>query len=172
MQLWNDICSLEVDLLIAHQNNDRDKIDIDSYKLYSLVENNCSDELKKKIDFPDISIEEGDNPTDAMIKWFTGQNNALVSPFKDEEFKDSYFDDAREKLEESEKALEEGMESKHNAYSYGFVSVLYSVILFMLGIIGTFKNKKCKLALVSISCVAFVVNTIYMFTLPIPNGLF
>ena len=66
--------------------------------------------------------------------------------------------------------LEQGQKDNSNGDAFGLVTVIYSVVLFLLGIAGSFNHKANKYAVVIIALVAFVIATIYMFTLPMPTG--
>lgn len=50
------------------------------------------------------------------------------------------------------------------------VTVIYSLTLFLLGIVGTFKNMPNRIAVLSIAVVCLVFAFIYMCTIPLPTG--
>lgn len=66
--------------------------------------------------------------------------------------------------------MEIGKEANANGDAYGLVTVIYSVVLFLLGIISSFNNTKNKQAVLILSLVAFLFATVYMFTIPMPTG--
>jgi len=104
---------------------------------------------------------------DAIV-WASGQNT-LENPFNKEGFKESYFTGAQEKLAESQALLEQGMADNANGDKYGLVSVFYSLVLFLLGIVGIFKRIPNRIILVVISLVFLVIASIYMATIPLPT---
>ena len=75
-----------------------------------------------------------------------------------------------ELLEESQEVLEEGQRDNARGDAYNLVSVIYSVVLFMLGIVGIFKKIPNRAAVLFIAVGVLVVATIYMFTIPMPTG--
>ena len=170
MQIWNEVSNLELEVMFASDNNNTEKLDESAYKLYFVVFNNCSEEFMNKIDFPTEGIADNQDITDFIVEWVSADNNALISPFSDQEYINSYFTDAQAKIDESAKILEQGKKDNHNGDTYGLVSVIYSVVLFLLGIVGTFKGRKNKVAVMGISLVAFIFATIFMFTIPLPDG--
>ena len=48
-------------------------------------------------------------------------------------------------------------------------TVIYSVVLFLLGIAGTFKSINNRFIIIIIAAVAFVCATVFMFTIPLPE---
>ena len=95
---------------------------------------------------------------------------AYVSPFFDEEYVAGYFTTANELLAESQEVLERGKAANASGDAFGLVTVIYSIVLFLLGIVSTFSKTTNKYALIAISVVAFLFATIYMITLPMPDG--
>ncbi len=151
MMLWNEISSTRIDYSFAEQKGDRDGMDKAEWKLDQLLNDNCSDELY-----------------DAIL-WADEQEDG-ATPFDMEGFVDSYFTDARELLTESDELLEQGKKDNSNGDAFGLVTVIYSVVLFMLGIIGIFKGIPNRMFILIIAIIAFVIATIYMFTIPLPTG--
>ena len=62
----------------------------------------------------------------------------------------------------------EGMTDNGDAYN--LVNVIYSVVLFLLGIVGVFKNLPNRVVVLFIAIAGVVLATIYMFTIPLPTG--
>lgn len=54
--------------------------------------------------------------------------------------------------------------------SYMLVTVIYSLTLFLLGIVGTFKNMSNRKAVLAIAVAFLVFGVIYMLTIPLPTG--
>ena len=67
-------------------------------------------------------------------------------------------------------ALEEGKRDNANGDSYNLVTVFYSVVLFLLGIAGTFKSLPNRKLVVLIAIIGFIIGTVYMLTIPMPTG--
>lgn len=155
MLLYNEVTSMEIDLLFAELNGEEDEIARLTWKIEELVKNNMSEEFYDAYEWARAQVEVA---------------GETVSPFEKEGFADSYFITANELLEESEEILTQGQQDNQNGDSFGLVSVIYSVVLFLLGIVGTFKGQKNRIAVIGIAGVAFIVATIYMFTLPMPTG--
>lgn len=155
MMLYDQINDMEIDLVFAEEHGNADEQERLDWKLEELMENNMSEEL---FDAYIWAREE----TAA-----TGEN---YSPFEQEGFVESYFEAANSLLAQSEAVLVQGQQDNQNGDAFGLVTVIYSVVLFLLGIVGTFKGQKNRLAVTGIACAAFLISTIYMFTLPLPTG--
>ncbi|MCL2634487.1 MAG: hypothetical protein FWD34_08255 [Oscillospiraceae bacterium] len=151
--MFNQINALYIDLAFAESKGDTDEIDKINWKIDELL---------------DLLHED---LVDAIF-WAFDESAALgyaVSPFDNEEFENTYFEVAREILNEADELLEIGSEEGSHSDAFGLVTVIYSVVLFMLGIIGTFKKPNYKMAVVIISGVAWLIATIYMATIPMPT---
>ncbi len=62
------------------------------------------------------------------------------------------------------------MQDNKNGDSFNLVNVIYSLVLFMLGIIGIFKRIPNRFVVLCIAVVCLILATVYMFTLPMPTG--
>ena len=82
---------------------------------------------------------------------------------------DKYFVTANELLAESQELLEQGQKDNANGDKFGLVTVIYSLVLFMLGIIGVFKKLPNRKVVLAISIVGLIIATIYMLTIPMPT---
>lgn len=151
MILWNDITSVRIDYTFAQEKGDTDETDRLQWKLDKLLNDNCSDALSDAITWADEQKED-------------------VSPFDKEGFIDSYFAEAQDKIAQADELLEQGKKDNANGDAFGLVTVIYSVVLFMLGIVGMFKNIPNRMFILIVAIVAFVFATIYMFTIPMPTG--
>ena len=152
---YNDVYRMMVDQVYAEESGDSQEYEKLEHMIDQYVTANFSPEL-----------------LDAFV-WAVEQSDATgetVSPFEMEGFEDSYYETAIELLAQSEEALEQGSQDNTNGDAYGLVTVIYSVVLFLLGIVGTFKGMKNRVALICISGAAFLIATIYMFTIPMPTG--
>ena len=153
MILWNDISSLQIEIVFAQNNNNEAELAKLCNQLFYKMAENVSETMAAKIDW---------NTAD--------KENSMSSPFFDENYVNSYFTKANELLAQSQEVLEQGQKDNSNGDAFGLVTVIYSVVLFLLGIAGSFNHKANKYAVVIIALVAFVIATIYMFTLPMPTG--
>ncbi len=170
MTLWIEISKMQLEIMFADDNGDDDTVDLLCYELFYMLDENVSEAFAEAIDWEYILDDSAyDDPTAYVLAWLE-EDNATVSPFFDDDFLDAYFETANELLDESEALLEQGQQDNSNGDAFGLVTVIYSVVLFLLGISGSFKQQKAKYAVIIISAVAFVIGTIYMLTIPMPTG--
>lgn len=170
MLLWNDISDMQIEIQFAQESGDDEELSKLCYQLFYKLDENLSEEMANAIGWDyQLTDEQAADPVGTVTTWLQ-KDEAYTSPFFDEDFLASYTADANELLTQSQEELEKGGEANDNGDAYGMVTVIYSVVLFLLGIVGTFKNKKNKTVLVAISCVAFVIATVYMCTIPLPTG--
>ncbi len=146
---WNTMSEYNFDLEIAQAKGDDISAQLIEQKLESYMQDNCSD----------IMYDAWGKMTDDMN-----------SPFEVEGMIDKYFETANELLAESQALLEEGQKDNANGDAYNLVNVIYSLVLFMLGIIGVFKKIPNRTAVLIIAVVCLVLATIYMCTIPMPTG--
>lgn len=150
---YNDIYMLLIDMAFAEEHGDAVEMEKLEYKLDQLMANNLTPEFEE------------------ALLWAFEQEDDYVSPFDMEGYVESYFTPANEALTESEELLVQGQQDNANGDAYGLVTVVYSVILFLLGINGTFESSKNKQVVLSVSCVVFAVITLYMLIgIPMPAG--
>lgn len=151
MRLWDQISSLQIDLAFAQEKENVLEVERINWMLEKLYADNVSDSL------------------DEAITW-AGEQEQYVSPFAMEGFIDSYYSDAQTVLLEADKVLEQGQKDNQDGDAFGLVTVIYSIVLFLLGIAGSFKSLTNKYVLVIISVVGILLTTIYMMTIPLPTG--
>ena len=147
---WNTIKSYYYDLSIAKIDGNEKKIELIEEKLESYAKQNASDILK-----------EG-------IKWM--DESGKDDPFEMPGITEKYFAAAKVKLEKARELLEEGQKDNAKGDAYNLVTVVYSLVMFLLGIIGIFKKLPNRVAVLMIAVVGLVLATIYMFTIPLPTG--
>ncbi|MDR0293426.1 MAG: hypothetical protein LBH95_04655 [Oscillospiraceae bacterium] len=152
MMLYNEINSLMIDQLFAESKGDKDELEKIEWKIDELVSGNMSAELGEAFDW-------------AMAE--TERIGGSVSPFDKEGFVESYFETANELLAASEEMLEAGNANNTHGDNQGLVSVIYAVVLFLLGISSSFNGLREKYILLVVSCVGFVGATVFMLTIPI-----
>ena len=105
-----------------------------------------------------------------IIDWVCSNDKATVSPFSDEEYVESYYTEARELIAESEAILKEGQDDNQKGDTFNLVTVIYSVVLFMLGIVGTFRKLPNRMLITAVAIAGFLFATVFMFTIPFPTG--
>jgi hypothetical protein len=151
MLLWNTIYDYAFDAEIAELNNKPAEAELIQTKIETLIQDNCSERFAEAID------------------WALAQEED-VSPFDMEGYVDGYFADANAVLEEADALLEEGKTDNANGDAYGLVTVIYSLVLFLLGIVGIFKKIPNRVVILIFACVCLVLATVYMITIPMPTG--
>ena len=170
MLLWNDISDMQMEISFAQGKNDDATVEKVCTQLFYKLDENLSERMAEAIGWNySLSDEERADPVGTVLKWLDS-DEAYQSPFFEQEYLDGYIEKANELLAQSQEALEAGKQANANGDAYGLVTVIYSVVLFLLGIVSTFNNAKNKLAIVIISLVAFLLATVYMLTIPMPTG--
>ncbi|MBR3289537.1 MAG: hypothetical protein IKI63_02030, partial [Clostridia bacterium] len=102
------------------------------------------------------------------INWM--EANHEDNPFNMPGMDEKYFESAQEKVDQSQELLEEGKRDNTKGDSYMLVTVVYSLTLFLLGIVGTFKNMPNRIAVLAIAVTFLIFGVIYMCTIPLPTG--
>ena len=151
MQLWNTISELRIEYSFAKEKGDAAEMERIDWKLEQIYADNVSEELQ------------------AAIDWADGQEE-YASPFDMEGYTDSYFADAQAVLDEAQETLEQGQKDNAHGDAFGLVTVIYSIVLFLLGIAGSFKSTTNKTVIICIGIVGLIAASIYMLTLPLPTG--
>ena len=148
---WNTIFNLKLDMETAKEKGNDEEAEIIEMKLQKIMKENCSQKLLEAIDWENLESE-------------------TKSPFENEDFVNGYFETAKKKLDESQKALEEGKQDNLRGDSYKLVTVIYSLVLFLLGIVGILKDFQNRKVLFIFSVVILCFGIIYMLTIPMPTG--
>ena len=152
MTTWNTAIDYQMDAQVARMNGKEEEAQLYEAKMEALfAQLNSSD---NKIMFDAIS-----KMTDNMI-----------SPFEVEGTVEKYFEESNKLLKESQKLLEEGKRDNAHGDAYNLVNVIFSVVLFLLGIIGIFKGLPNRAVVLVIAILALIFATVYMFTIPLPTG--
>lgn len=144
---WNTISNLRLDKAAAEAKGDLDEAKVIETKIAKIKQDNCSPKLLEAIN-----------------------KGGSTSPFENEEFTNSYFEEAKKMLDESQKKLEEGNQDNLQGDSYQLASVLYSLVLFLLGIIGVLNDYQSRKALLVLSIGILILSFLYMLTIPMPTG--
>ena len=151
MLLWNTIYDYAFDAEIAEMNGRSDEAEMIYAKIDTLMNDNCTDEFYD------------------AIEWAMEQDYD-ATPFDKEGYVDSYFTEANAVLDEADALLEQGKTDNANGDAYGLVSVIYSLALFLLGIVGIFKKIPNRVVITIFACVLIVLATVFMCTIPLPTG--
>ena len=171
METWNTIAAYQADIIYADSVGDQDAIEEKAKKLQWFCSDNLTDDMAAAIGYDLDAFNDGKDDTKDIVDWINDESDiAINSPFNDEEFVNSYYTDALAILDESQQAIEQGQEDNANSDKFSLVSVIYSVVLFLLGIVGVFKNKNNKLVILAISIVCLLVAFIFMLTIPLPTS--
>ena len=72
--------------------------------------------------------------------------------------------------EEATQTREEGNRCNLANDSYGLVSVLYSLCLFLFGMVGFYTQRSPKRIVFAVGVAVFVAATAYMLSLPLPEN--
>ena len=153
--VWNTIVDYAFDSEIASVNGNTAEANLINEKNEAYIEQNASDYLKE------------------AIKWSYTKNETEgieISPFEMPGLLDNYYKEAQKQLDEAQKHLEEGQQDNAKSDAYNLVNVIYSIILFLLGIVGIFKSLPNRFAVLLLSIAGMIITTIYMFTIPLPTG--
>lgn len=149
---WNKMVDYSFEMALAEADGNQEKADMIKERLQTYKKQNASDILS-----------EG-------IEWLKNNENGADSPFEMPGINDKYFAEAKTMYEEAHDLLKEGQNDNARGDAYNLVSVLYSLVLFLLGIIGIFKRLPNRIIILSIAAVILVGATIYMLTIPLPTG--
>lgn len=156
MMTWNTISDIYIDMAYAEEKGDELEYEKLSYKYDTLLYDNCTEDFQAAIEWA-LSQEEWTSPFE-----YTYEDGTT--------YQDSYFDNAREVIAEADQMLEQGKADNTNGDAFNLVTVIYSVVLFLLGIVGVFKNLPNRIVILGVAAVGFLIATIYMFTIPMPTG--
>ena len=147
---WNTIKDYNYELEEAKAEHNQKTINITKEKLETFKKNNISEILAQG------------------IKWM--EENKEDNPFNMPGLEKKYFESAQETVNQSQELLEEGKRDNSKGDSYLLVTVLYSLTLFLLGIVGTFKNMSNRIVVLTIAVAILVFAFIYMCMIPLPTG--
>ena len=167
MLLWNDISSLQVTYLYYDEGDEEQELA--AYQLYFCCQENLSETMAEKIGWDFDAASEYDSVADYIPVWLE-EDGAMTSPFSDADYISSYYVEAQAVLDEAEDLLVKGNDDNANADKYGLVTVFFSVVLFLLGIAGTFKNLPNRKIVVLIGAIIMVVGIVYMIWVPLPRA--
>lgn len=149
LMAWNTAIDYQLDAEVAKMKGNEEEAKIYEDKMHYFMQQNSSQIL-----------------SDAMNQ----MDDSMSSPFEVEGMTDKYFEESNNLIAQSQELLEEGKRDNRNGDAYNLVNVIYSVVLFLLGIVGVFKNLPNRVVVLFIAIAGVVLATIYMFTIPLPTG--
>lgn len=147
---WNSIFNLQLDMDAARAKGNTEEVKLIETKIDKIKKSSCSPILLDALN--STSVKDG------------------ASPFENEAFSKKYFEEPERLINESQRVLEEGKQDNLRGDSYRLVSVIYSLVLFLLGIVGVIKDYQSRKVLFIFSVCILLVGIIYMLTLPMPTG--
>ncbi len=147
MAVWNRITDLRIDLEFAKEKNDALSEERNQWKLDQIMADNVTPEFQKAIEWADAQKES-------------------TSPFVMPGFIESYSDNAQVKYDEGKDQIAEGEKANGLGDILGLVTVIFSVVLFLLGICNTFKNIRTRLVIGISSVISLMFGLVIMFNVP------
>ena len=149
LMAWNTAIDYQLDAEVAKLKGSTAEAQIYENKMEAFMSQNCSKIM-----------------TEAIQK----MDKDMTSPFEVEGTTEKYFEGANALIAQSQELLEEGQRDNKNGDAYNLVNVIYSVVLFLLGIVGIFKNLPNRKVVLGVAIVGVVLATAYMCTIPLPTG--
>ena len=149
MMAWNTAIDYQIDAEVARMKGEEAEAQVYENKMEAYINQNCS-----KI----------------MAEAITKMDKNMTSPFEVEGTVEKYFETSNKINADSQALLEEGKQDNAHGDAYNLVNVIFSVVLFLLGIVGIFKNLPNRAVVLCIAIAGLVIATIYMFTIPLPTG--
>ena len=147
---WNKIVDYSFELVLAEADGNQNKAELLKDKIKTYTKQNASEILKE------------------AIKWMN--KNDADSPFDMPGITEKYFAEAKGKFQEAHDLLMEGQNDNARGDAYNLVTVLFSIVLFLLGVVGIFKRLPNRVVVLSIAVVILIGAAIYMLTIPLPTG--
>ncbi len=147
MELWNRISDLRIELEFA-QSSGSDEVEKLQWKLDQIMVDNVSEELAEAIEWADAQEE-------------------YASPFDKEGFEESYYEEANKMYEQGQQMIEAGQRDNDMDDRLGLVTVIYAVVMFLLGITASFDEKRTRILVIAVAAVGFVYATITMLGVPV-----
>ena len=148
---WNTLRAYNYELEIATADGDKEKAALIKEKIAKFKKQNVDGGI----------LAEG-------IKWM--EENKEDDPFKMPGMAEKYLEEGSKEFNKSQELLEEGKRDNTKGDSYMLVTVIYSLTLFLLGIVNTFKNMSNRIVVLAIAIAFLVFAVFYMCTIPLPTG--
>ena len=147
---WNTLRDYYYDLEEAKDDGDQNRINRLNNKIETFQKQNVSATLAE------------------CIKWMKENNED--NPFNMPGIAEKYFETAQGTINQSRELLQEGKRDNSKGDSYLLVTVIYSLTLFLLGMVGTLKEMPNRVTLLLIAVVCLIFAFIYMCIIPMPTG--
>ena len=154
LMAWNTMMDYQFEKQVALMEGNEEEAELIQSKAEKLIVDNCSERMMNAI------LQAADE---------TSGDDITASPFTQEGFIEGYFEESNALLAESQALLEQGREDNANGDKYGLVTVIFSVVLFLLGIVGIFKQLPNRRLLYFVSLALLIVGVIYMVSIPLPT---
>ena len=148
---WNTLRDYNYELEVANADGDKEKAALIKEKIAKFKKQNVDGGI----------LAEG-------IKWM--EKNKEDDPFKMPGMAEKYLEEGSKEFNKSQELLEEGKRDNTKGDSYMLVTVIYSLTLFLLGIVNTFKNMSNRIVVLAIAIAFLVFAVVYMCTIPLPTG--
>lgn len=148
---WNTLRDYNYELEVANADGDKEKAALIKEKIAKFKKQNVDGGI----------LAEG-------IKWM--EENKEDDPFKMPGMAEKYLEEGSKEFNKSQELLEEGKRDNTKGDSYMLVTVIYSLTLFLLGIVNTFKNMSNRIVVLAIAIAFLVFAVVYMCTIPLPTG--
>ena len=148
---WNTLRDYNYEFEVANADGDKEKAALIKEKIAKFKKQNVDGGI----------LAEG-------IKWM--EENKEDDPFKMPGMAEKYLEEGSKEFNKSQELLEEGKRDNTKGDSYMLVTVIYSLTLFLLGIVNTFKNMSNRLVVLAIAIAFLVFAVVYMCTIPLPTG--
>ena len=147
---WNTLRDYNYELEVANADGDKEKAALIKEKIAKFKKQNVDGGI----------LAEG-------IKWM--EENKEDDPFKMPGMAEKYLEEGSKEFNKSQELLEEGKRDNTKGDSYMLVTVIYSLTLFLLGIVNTFKNMSNRIVVLAIAITFLVFAVVYMCTIPLPT---
>ena len=149
---WTHVYEMNAEVKSLESAGDEAGANAKREQMNSYIETNCPD-YKNFKSAVYTALEKGGSAT----------------PF-DEYPQSSFFADSEKLADEASQAREDGNNCNLANDSYGLVSVLYSLCLFLFGMVGFYKQRLPRRIVFVVGLFVFVVATLYMLSLPLPEN--
>ncbi len=150
MNVYNEILNMNYDIEYARKSNNEAETKRLEDKLAMYEKNNVSTDLKTAIDWAKTQPEG-------------------TTPFASQDLMDSYYNDAKIKKDEGTALLNSGQEDNSHSDVLGLSTVIYSTVLFLLGLMSSIKSSKLKVTMLIFSGILVVYAAALMFSVPMLN---
>lgn len=150
--LWTHVYELNSNIKALEGAGDTQGANALRQQMNAYIETNCPDYQNFK-DAVYAALEKG----------------GVATPFDDYP-QSSFFADSEKLAADAAQTREEGNRNNLASDSFGLVSVLYSLCLFLFGMIGFYKQQNPRRVVFAVGVVVFIAATAYMLSLPLPNN--